>query len=130
MLPPCRTAPCVDEVRSINMSSLTKQWLMLSSLLPSGVPRGLIIVIFVIFATRYFGCTGWFKPTSNLLSSQSSRRFMEIDPVIWHICSINPCRPVNAFLFIFFSQNILVFVHLGDLSLKGPYIFGAKKQNR
>ena len=54
---------------------------------------------------RSLNLTGWFKLTApNFLSTQCPRRVLEIEPEIWHTCSVNPSQPVT----VFFSPTTFV----------------------
>ena len=62
----------------------------------------------------------------NLLSIQCSRRYLEVDPEIWHTCSMNSCQLVTEYFFpdrFFFSLSFL-----GHLGLRRFQISGKKKK--
>ena len=60
----------------------------------------------------YILSTGWFNRIApNLLRSQCSRRFLEINAKAWHTCFIN-CQPITVCLF-FDRFSLCVWGYLG-----------------
>ena len=61
------------------------------------------------FHKEYLAYSSWFKLNSmNVSSVESSRRFLEVDPIyfvyFFRTCCVSPCRPINAVYYARFFQ--------------------------
>lgn len=72
--------------------------------------------------SKHVCCTGWLNHTTpNSLSSQSSCRFLEIDPKNRYTCCIHPCRPTTrcGIYFCFFRPICLFLCFVLEIGVLG-----------